>query len=233
MDECTFPNGSTKSNSIKALFEWTGLHEVFQNHFNERKKSTTTTDGRFIDHVATRQIPLQCITMLGTHMPAISDHVGITIDIDSASLLSSKYSLMANYWFQKLMVQNLKSREKYESTVLKQVQETKMVSQAIALPEKAAQGITTEEDKKKLFWLNAQLTEIVLGAEKSFSKRKLNCDPWSPLLKQAGERIIYWKHRLAQVHNPSNTDMAILKALTKASGITCEVWQVTESICKQ
>jgi len=49
------------------------------------------------------------------------------------------------------MVQNLKSREKYESTVLKQVQETKMVSQAIALHEKAAQGITTEEDKKKLF----------------------------------------------------------------------------------
>ena len=52
---------------------------------------TTTAHGRFISHVATWQVPLHYIPMLGSHMPTILDLLGIAMDIDSATLFGGTY----------------------------------------------------------------------------------------------------------------------------------------------
>ena len=56
-------------------------------------------------------------------------------------------------------------------------------------------GSFTDDNKRKLFSLDVQFTEISLGAEKTCSCRCTQKNQWSPTLQTVGRKVVYWKRR--------------------------------------
>ena len=54
-----------------------------------------------------------------------------------------------------------------------------------------------EGKKLNLNKLDQQITGILLSAERHYSKKHINRDPWSPHQQLLGQTISYWKQKLA------------------------------------
>ena len=109
-------------------------------------------------------------SLLDAHNPAISGHLGIAIDIDTNALFGGKYSQITCQPVRKVSVKSKQAHEKYIANTLQQVKEHKVLLRAKELHATATLGPLTEEEEQKLYRLDAQMTEITLGAEKRCSK---------------------------------------------------------------
>ena len=55
----------------------------------------------------------------------------------------------------------------------------------------------SEKHRNRLYALDRQVTEILLGAENQCSKKRPLRNLWSPALQKAGKEIVYWKRRIS------------------------------------
>jgi len=131
------------------------------------------------------------MTRLGEHFPAMSDHLGIAVDIDMATLFGGQYSTLSQAQFRKLSIKNRKTRKTYEADILKQWVEHQIYERAMDILRLAVCGEFLERDYVTLNRLDTQITEIFLGAvRRCISTKVPSREPWSPLLKQCGQAII-------------------------------------------
>jgi hypothetical protein len=107
----------TKNSIITHSIEWLrieyDLTDPFVDIMGKRPDSTTLTSGRDIDYILTHNIEAKHITTLGMHMPAISDHQGIGIDIDISTLFNGSYSMLERPIPRTLTLNNVKAKRSF------------------------------------------------------------------------------------------------------------------------
>jgi len=167
---CTTKERSFKKYSIEYHLENTGLTEVFQQWHGVQPSSTTTTLNRFINWIATWNIPVTHASTLGVHHPTQSDHLGIVIDLDTSAISDGIYSPLQPASFWCLMVENQQTQENHSNQMLQQVKEHKILECTKLLYDKANSDNFTETDKHKFFNLDKQMIEIMLASEMKCSK---------------------------------------------------------------
>ena len=194
--EACIQNGTVKPGSIEFLLQETGLKEVFQERHHQTPDSTTTTPGRFIDRMATWGVDVQRVTLLRANEPATSDHLAIVIDIDMSILFRSPCSSMEPPKCRKLTSGNQEAVNSYVSFIKKQFQNHKIIERCQQLREAMETNQFELKHQRRLYALDKQVTEILLGAENQCSSRKNDRNLWSPELDNAGTKIKYWRCRL-------------------------------------
>jgi len=193
-DECAMTAG-VKRHSMAWLFAETGMEDVLRS-FHPAPSTTTTTPGRPIDWIGAWKVPILRVGHFAENYPAISDHLGFFVDIDMAGLMGGVYDVMKLPKLRKLTLDNIVAKTAYVSFVLKQWELHKIAERADALHERALLGIFPTTDFALLNALDAQITEILLGAEKRCSKKLVERDKWSPRLQTGARNILYWRARL-------------------------------------
>lgn len=196
---------STQKNIIKLhSIEWLrvkyGLVDPFLELMGCRPNTTTSTPGRDIDYILTHGVDIRHITTLGMHMPAISDHQGIGIDIDISTFFSGTYSTLANTPNRLLTVNNIKVKQAYLKYIPKETETHKLWEKAFDLYEIARTKPFTDEDEKRMNNIDDKVTAILLAGAKQSANRRINRDNWSPKLCNAGRNLVYWKrkHKMAK-----------------------------------
>jgi len=162
---------------------------------NQSPDSTTTTPGRFIDRLAVYGVDIQRATLLRANEPAISDHLAMVIDLDLNILFNNPCSMFAQPKPRKLTSTNPEAVKKYTDFIKKQFAEHKIFERCERLRD-ASYTDFTERHRQQLFALDAQITEIMIGAENHCSTKCFTRNLWSPALRKAGKEVTYWKRRL-------------------------------------
>ena len=197
-EECCMLSGPKKF-SMAWLFEEAGLQDVSMLRHGNRPNTTTTTENRFIDWVGCWNVPVLRVARLGENYPAMSDHLGFAVDVDMVALFGGVYSCLTSRTPRRLSVKNAKSRNKYESEMLRQWEVHKLYERAEDLYFKSFTDAYDVRDAFALNRLDTQATEVFRGSERRCSKRTSTRDPWSPALRDCGKVITYWRARQAAV----------------------------------
>mmetsp|Transcript_24392 Transcript_24392/g.34970 ORF Transcript_24392/g.34970 Transcript_24392/m.34970 type:complete len:783 (+) Transcript_24392:946-3294(+) len=197
--------------SMAWLFEETGLVDVLRTFHHDPTLTTTTTPARPIDWIGTWRVPIIRIGRFEENFPAISDHLGFFLDIDMAGLMGGAYDSLKLPKLRKLTVQNGPSRNLYEEFVIAQFQEHKIGERAAALHARALTGLFDAADMNSFNRLDAQITEILLGAENRCSKKMVDRDNWSPKIQLSGRTILYWRACLRLIQNTAVQQQRSLK----------------------
>jgi hypothetical protein len=110
--ECYSSNG-LKPFSIEWLRIQRGMIDPFIAITQQRPNSITLTPNRDIDYILMFGIEIQNITTLGPDHPAISDHLGITFDIDPEKFFSSQFPHTTKENLRNLAANNGRSVNNY------------------------------------------------------------------------------------------------------------------------
>ena len=172
-------DGVVKEGSINWLLTQTGMQEVFEARHDSTPDSTTTTPGRFIDRVAISGLDIERATILRANEPAKSDHLGIVVDIDLHILFNNPCSPLTTPTPRKLTANNPDAVRRYIAFVKRQFENHKIIERCHRLNEQSKSGSFTERERRQLFALDRQITEILLGAENQCSTKRAERNLWS------------------------------------------------------
>ena len=84
---------------------------------------------------------------MGAHTPAQSDHIGIAVDLDDATLLYCHLSPLQQFLPCKLSVQNQCTRTSYVQVLKIQLDEHKILCRPQELFQKVKDGASNDTDK--------------------------------------------------------------------------------------
>ena len=116
------------------------MDDPFTHHFGTRPSTTTINNGRDIDFVYTWGVQTQHVRTLSVNVPANSDHLGICIDINIASLFECKYDKLSDNPRRKLTIKNVKAKIKYITYITKQWKKKKYFERAQQLYTEMLEG---------------------------------------------------------------------------------------------
>jgi hypothetical protein len=83
----------------------------------------TKTPNHGIDYILTFGIPKTSISTLEADNPAVSDHLGILLDIDLTLLFSSTYNVLGSMLKWKLTTENIRAKTEYEKYITNKLNE--------------------------------------------------------------------------------------------------------------
>jgi hypothetical protein len=192
--ECRTSQG-IKMHSIEWLRLEHDLQDPFINLTGNRPPSTTIFEGRDIDYVLTHGIDVKHIMTLHIDNPATSDHLGITIDIDTSFLFNATYSTLGNPPRRKLTLNNIGAKKTYTKYIINNIEEQHLLESTKALAEKARDENFNDSDEDLMNTIDDHLTNILLPGEQSCSKSTNHRNPWSPKLGSSGKLLSYWKKK--------------------------------------
>jgi hypothetical protein len=199
--EC-YTTNSIHHHSIKWLCTQRGLDDPFVQLTGRGPFSTTQTPGRDINYVFTFGIKVDSISTLTFNTAAISDHLGIILDINLAAHVSSQYYDLLLNIPRMLTSGNKKSVDSYLSYVRKQIGEHKLLDRVQDLYNQVIRNPSSPpiHFSDSLNNLDTQLTEILLAGEKTCMKKLKFRQDWSPTSQKVARQYSYWKQKLIMVN---------------------------------
>ena len=121
---------------------------------------------------------------------ALSDHRGIFFDIDSSILFEEKMHNIEPSKFRKLQSSNIKRVREYNKILEREWKNHKIEKRLQLLVDLIKCEEMTEDNIRKLYIIDQQITEIMRYSEKSCTTiTRHTRDPWSPKLKEIAREI--------------------------------------------
>lgn len=191
-----YSKGTAKHHTIEWLRLETGLDDPFIQIHGHRPTTTTIHPNRDIDYVLTWQVPIQYISLLPLNIPASSDHFGICLDIDIATLFETSYSELTQPSRRLLTSANIRARDNYINKVKQDWAANKIHERTLELYDAISENEITHKTLEQLTEIDEEITNILLSAESACTTKHRERNPWSPALVLAGKRYTYWKRKI-------------------------------------
>jgi hypothetical protein len=191
----------TKLHSIEWLRLEHGLDDPFIDHFGKCPSMTTVHKNRDIDYIYSWGVSIDHISTLGINQPAISDHIGISIDINIEKLFECTYSILSTQPRRKLTFKNVKAKLNYISYIVEKWKLQDYYSRAQKLHQAVSGGTFNETTVKDLQQLDKEITHTLITGEDLCAKRNIQRNPWSPTLCDTVLQLSYWKKKFQMSQN--------------------------------
>jgi hypothetical protein len=145
----------------------------------------------------------------------LSDHRPCYLDIDSSQAFSESTPQIAPPQYRGLQSQDPRLVSAYIKELKNQLKYHRIPDKSNTLLDKAAEnqwsdGLTIEYEK-----LDTLITEAMLRAEKSVSKKVSKTFQWSPSLQASISALTYWKLRLSKLHGKAISTYSLNKQFSK------------------
>ncbi len=128
-----------------------------------------------------------------------TDHRPCYIDLDSTALFQENTPVISPPQYRGLQLQDPRLIDQYTAELSLHLQYHKVIKTAEKLLQAAEAKIWTPEDALQYERLDKIITEGILKAERTISKKVTTTYHWSPTLKAAISTLTYWKLRLSQL----------------------------------
>jgi hypothetical protein len=184
-----------KQHSIEWLRVEYGLTDPFIELVRGRPNTTTTTAGRDIDYVLTYSVDIKHITTLGIHLPTMSDHLGIGIDIDISTFFNGTYSTLESPPGRILTQNNVMAKRSYIKHIVKEANIHQLWYKANHIYRSALSNTFTSKHERLMNAVDEKLGNIIINGEKQSGKSKINKNAWPPTLCCVGRTVVYWKRK--------------------------------------
>jgi hypothetical protein len=197
--EATLKGGNIRPDSIRDLIDSCDLTDVFQQRFGSAAPTTTKFENRPIDMILTHGVQIQHAGILAADSPSDSDHLALWCDLDIATIFGNSASPMATMPCRRLTSKNDQATSTYMAEISKQFTYHRIESRCQALLKIVLEtnGLTPSQ-QETFFKLDAQVTQIMLRAERLCSKKSPRKSRWTPEFKKAGQTVSYWERRCRQ-----------------------------------
>jgi hypothetical protein len=157
---------------IQWLKEEYELDDPFLEQCGKCPIMTTKTSGRDIDYILTHKVPISAISTIAYDIPANSDHLGLLLDIDIATLFGSTYNNLSSEPIRQLTTDNIRAKTKYWEYIYEQFEQKEYHIHAIELLNEAHNNTSTMEHHNALQVLDSEITQTLLTGESQCNTRK-------------------------------------------------------------
>jgi len=147
----------------------------------------------------------------------ISDHRPGYIDFNSELLFRDDNQAIALNIYRGLQTFDPRLVTQYEEIVMRQVQYHKLNDKIPQLLQRAENSTWTAEDTQQYEAIDRLLTEAMLSAEQTISKKVSTTYAWSPKLKEAISALRYWKLSLKRANGRTIPDSVLFKYQSAAN----------------
>jgi hypothetical protein len=141
----------------------------------------------------------------------ISDHLHCYIDLEGDKVFKEHTPIIAPPQHRGLRLQDPRLVDQYIATLVAQLNYHKVLEKSSALLKAADANTWTPEDAVEYEKLDKIITEAMIHAERSVSKKISLTYQWSPQLKAAIHTLTYWKLRLSQLKGKTISNHTLSK----------------------
>ena len=209
------------THSITTLKDSANLTDVFSfQHDNVGDTSRRST--KKIDHVLISPSLLKAVKHSGFlpwNQIMESDHRTGFVDFDAESLFGKDTDDPTSAYARRLSTDYPEAIEKYLQLLNEKVSKSHIVSAIAKLNKRAQKHGWTPNRERDYNNIDAQLTDMMLAAEKECVPKISNTSKWSTNLEVATRAIRYWNLRISKYKKQKGNE-AILKQELQAGNVT-------------